>query len=113
LSPLEAVIARGSIVYLNLTIANEGYLAETFNVTIYANSTIIRTENIMMLGRSEDNIPFLWNTTDFAIGSYNISAYAWPIPGEIDTTDNLYVDGIVQIVQSETGGMGSNRHYLT
>jgi hypothetical protein len=69
LSPLEAVIARGSIVYLNLTIANEGYLAETFNVTIYANSTIIRTENITMLGRSEDNIPFLWNTTDFAIGS--------------------------------------------
>jgi uncharacterized repeat protein (TIGR01451 family) len=98
LTPLETAIARGSILYLNLTIANEGYLAETFNVTIYANSTIIRTENITMSGRSENSLLFLWNTTDFAIGNYNISAYACPVPGETNTTDNLYVDGIVQIV---------------
>ena len=39
-----------------------------------------------------------WNTTNFSIGNYNISAYAWPVPGETNTTDNLYVDGIVQIV---------------
>lgn len=98
LTPLETVIARGSILYLNLTIANEGYLAETFNVTIYANSTIIRTENITMPGRSDHSLLLLWNTTDFSIGNYNISAYASPIPGETNTTDNLYVDGIVQIV---------------
>jgi uncharacterized repeat protein (TIGR01451 family) len=98
LTPLETAIARGSILYLNLTIANEGYLAEAFNVTIYANSTIIRTENITMSGKSENSLLFLWNTTDFAIGNYNISAYAWPISGETNTTDNLYVDGFVQIV---------------
>jgi hypothetical protein len=79
-------------------VVNEGYLAETFNLTIYANSTIIRTQNITMPGRSEDTILLVWNTTDFAIGNYNISAYAWPVPGETNTTDNLYVDGIVQIV---------------
>jgi hypothetical protein len=98
LTPLKTAIARGSILYLNLTIANEGCLAETFNVTIYANSTIIRTENIAMSGRSENSLLFLWNTTNFAIGNYNISAYAWPVPGETNTTDNLYVDGIVQVV---------------
>jgi len=95
LTPLETVIARGSILYLNLTIANEGYLAETFNVTIYANSTIIRTENITMSGRSENSLLFLWNTTDFAIGNYNISAYAWPVPGETHIADNAYTAGIV------------------
>ena len=98
LTPLDTVIAKGSILYLNLTVANEGYLAETFNVTIYANSTIIRTESITMPGRSENSILFLWNTTNFTIGNYNISAYAWPVPGETNTTDNLYVYGIVQIV---------------
>jgi len=33
------------------------------------------------------------------LGNYTISAYAWPLPGEIDTVDNLYVDGTIYIRQ--------------
>jgi uncharacterized repeat protein (TIGR01451 family) len=95
LSPLKTAIARGSILYLNLTIANEGCLAEAFNVTIYANSTIIRTENITMPGRSVNSLILTWNTAGVPYGNYTISAYTTPVPGETNTTDNTYTDGWV------------------
>ena len=98
LIPLETSAKIGSILYLNATVANEGYFAETVNITLYANSTIVGTWNITLTGRSENTVIFIWNTTNSLTGNYTISAYAEPVPGETNTTDNLYVDGIVQIV---------------
>ncbi len=93
LAPFETTVLRSSILYLNLTLANEGHFSETFNVTVYVNSTIIGTQNVTMPGRSEQPVLFMWNTTDFSVGSYNISAYAWPVLGDNDTLDNA-VTGI-------------------
>jgi len=100
LTPLETSAERGSILCLNATVANEGHFAEAVNVTLYANSTIVGTRNITLTGRSENTVIFIWNTTNSLTGNYTISAYAEPVPGETNTTDNLYVDGIVQIVPS-------------
>jgi uncharacterized repeat protein (TIGR01451 family) len=100
LTPLETSAKRGSILHLNATLANEGYFAEAVNITLYANSTIIGTQNVTLTGRSESTVIFMWNTTNSLTGNYTISAYAEPVPGETNTTDNLYVDGIVQIVPS-------------
>ncbi|MFX1265762.1 MAG: CARDB domain-containing protein, partial [Promethearchaeota archaeon] len=38
-----------------------------------------------------------WNTTSAAEGNYTLSAYAWPVPGEVDTTDNTFINGEVRI----------------
>lgn len=40
------------------------------------------------------------------------SAYAKPVPGEIDTADNTFIDGTVQIVQLSSGGGGSRNPYM-
>jgi len=40
-------------------------------------------------------ITFEWDTTSFAAGDYTISAGADVLPGEIDTADNVYTDGVV------------------
>jgi uncharacterized repeat protein (TIGR01451 family) len=96
-TPLETATERGAILYLNLTVINEGYLAETFNLTVYANSTIIRTQNITISGKSEDTILFVWNTTNFAIGNYNMTAFAWPVPGETDISDNTFTGSWVAV----------------
>lgn len=40
------------------------------------------------------------------------SAYAKPVPGEIDTADNTFIDGTVQIVQLSSGGGGSRIPYM-
>jgi uncharacterized repeat protein (TIGR01451 family) len=98
LTPFETSAKRGSILYLNATVANEGYFAETVNITLYANSTIIGSQNITLTGRSENNMLFVWNTTNFLIGNYTISAYAEPVSGETYTADNSFVDSWVTIV---------------
>ncbi|RLI39315.1 hypothetical protein DRO69_14425, partial [Candidatus Bathyarchaeota archaeon] len=42
-------------------------------------------------------ITIIWNTTGFAKGNYTISAYATPVPGETDTADNTFTNGIVYV----------------
>jgi len=42
-------------------------------------------------------LTFLWNTTGVPSRSYIVWAEASVIPGEIDTADNRYIDGVVRI----------------
>jgi len=42
-------------------------------------------------------ITFRWNTTGVVKGNYTISAHAWPVPGETDTTDNTLTDGTIYV----------------
>jgi hypothetical protein len=60
--------------------------------------TEIGTQTATLESGTPATTTFTWNTTGFAKGNYTISAYAWPVTGETDTDDNLYVDGNVQIV---------------
>jgi hypothetical protein len=42
-------------------------------------------------------ITFTWNTSGFAYGNYTISAVADTVPGETDTADNTFVDGLIKV----------------
>jgi len=95
-TPSKTVVGQSYPTFINATITNEGRYTETFNVTIYANTTIIATlTNITLESRNSTALIFTWNTSGFAKGNYATSAYIWPIPGETDTTDNTFVDGHV------------------
>jgi parallel beta-helix repeat protein len=87
---------------------NRGEYAETFNVTLYANATHITSTVIPLEIESTATITFSWNTTDLAKGNYTVWAYAEPVPGETDTTDNNVTDGwtIVAMVGDITGTGG-------
>lgn len=97
-APSEIVIDKGLAIFMNVTVANEGYLAETFNLTIYANTSLIHTQNVTLIGRSNDTVIFLWNTTDFAVGNYTITVHVSQLPGEIDTDDNTLTFFPAQVV---------------
>jgi len=86
--PSNILVEKGNLLFLNATIENQGVNTETFNVTIYANTTIIQTRNITLTSGNYTTIIFAWNTTDFSIGNYTIRAHAWPVYGETDTFDN-------------------------
>jgi outer membrane protein assembly factor BamB len=43
------------------------------------------------------NVTFRWKTTGVVYGNYTISAYAWSVPGEIDTADNTFIDGTIYV----------------
>ena len=93
-TPSKTVIAQGYSQSINVTIQNQGFLPETFNVTAYANTTIIETKtNITLTSGDSTTVTFTWNTTGFAKGNYTITAEATQLPGETDTLDNTLEDG--------------------
>jgi hypothetical protein len=69
---------------------------------------IIGTQTVTLESGASTTLTFTWNTTGFAKGNYTIWAYAWPVPGETDTTDNTFTDGwvIVSMVGDITGPTG-------
>ncbi|MEM2702777.1 MAG: dockerin type I domain-containing protein, partial [Candidatus Bathyarchaeia archaeon] len=98
LTPLKTIVGQGYTMNINVTVANQGDFTETFNVTLYANTTEIVTKEIILESGGSATITFAWNTTGFAKGNYTIWAYAWPVPGETNTEDNTkYFDEIVKV----------------
>jgi hypothetical protein len=93
----KAVVCQGYSTNVVVTLANEGIFTETFNVTAYANATMIASQNVTLPAGNSTIVTFIWNTTGFAKGNYTISAYAWPVPGETDTADNNMTDGSIAI----------------
>jgi hypothetical protein len=93
------IIGQGYSLNVNVTAADQGMYTETFKVTVYANGTIIASQNITLSSGSAGTITFTWNTTGFAKGKYTIKAYAWPVPNEANVTNNSFVDGTVQVAK--------------
>jgi len=107
-TPSKTVVGQGFPLNINVTVANQGDKIETFNVTAYANTTVIQTESILLAGGSSTTILFTWNTTGFVKGNYIISAYAIPLLGEKNTTDNTYTDGTVLVtIAGDVNGDGT------
>jgi hypothetical protein len=105
---LKTAIGKGFLTPINVTLENHGLFPETFNVTIYANETIIETRPITLINGSSANITFMWNTTNFAYGDYTLKAYAWPVAGEANTADNAYTYGLVQVtIMGDVDGNGN------
>jgi serine protease AprX len=89
--------ATSGNIHIYVTVVNQGDNTETFGVTVSANTTQVAMQEVTMNRGANITITFTWNTTGFAKGNYTISAYAWPVPGETDTSDNTFTDGTVKI----------------
>ncbi|RLI43913.1 hypothetical protein DRO69_08575 [Candidatus Bathyarchaeota archaeon] len=96
-NPLKTIVGQSYTMHINVTVENQGDLTETFNLTLYANTTAINQTEITLTSGASTTITLIWNTTDFAKGNHTISAYAWPIQGETDTADNTYINGLVLV----------------
>jgi parallel beta-helix repeat protein len=104
----KAVIGQGLNGNITVYGANIGGYFETFDVTVYANATPINSTSLPLNSGSDVMITFTWNTSGFAKGNYTISAYALPVSGETNTTNNNCTDGwvIVAIAGDVTGQKG-------
>jgi subtilase family serine protease len=107
--PLKSIVCQSQRIRTNVTIENRGLFSETFNITFYADATLVQTLTVHNLpGGNSTIITFAWNTTGFAYGNYTLSAYAWPVPGETNIADNNFTGGwiIVALVGDITGPSG-------
>lgn len=104
-SPRKTIVGQGYGVIVDVNVTNRGSISETSNVTLYANTTVIQTQQLTLAAGNFTVLTFAWNTTGFAKSNYTISAYAWPVPNEIDTAENMYEDGQIQITMpGDTNG---------
>lgn len=95
--PNKTVAGQGYNLSINVTVENQGDTMENFNITAYANTTIIETREIALENGNSTAVTFTWNTTDIPIGNYTVSANATILPGETDTEDNTFIDGWVVV----------------
>jgi len=99
-TPSASVIVAGTTVNINVTAKNEGSMKETFNVTTFYNNNKIGTQTVTnLVPEATITLTFNWNTSTMALGNYAIKAEASTVPGEIDTADNIFIDGIIKIVK--------------
>ena len=89
MTPSKTIVGQGYNLNINVTAANQGDYEETFNVTVYANTTVIGTQTVNNLFNETSTVlALIWNTTGVAYGNYTISGYTEPVPGEADTANN-------------------------
>jgi parallel beta-helix repeat protein len=105
----KTIVGQGYSMFINVMVFNYGNDAENINVTIYANTTIIgENNNITIADRSSTILTVTWNTSGFAKGNYTLWAYAEPVQGETETTDNTFTDSVVYIgVSGDINGDGT------
>jgi len=91
----KTVVGEGFSFSVNLTVENQGNKIETFNISVYANTTLINSQAMSLTSGSSTVLTFEWNTAGFVKSNYTINAHLEPIPSEIDIGDNNCSDGVI------------------
>lgn len=107
IEPYRAILDNASSTSINVTCFNEGDITESFNVTLYANETIVQTRTMSLFNGTSTSITFNWNTTDFQLGNYTLKAVAGPVENETFLSNNELVDGSIKIsIKGDINGSG-------
>jgi len=102
--PFPNSLAAGEYVSINVTVENQGSFSETFDVAVYYNNTIIDSATVILGSGNSQIVQFTWDTSGVIPANYVIKAQADIVPGETDTVDNVYVDGVVEVTESAPRG---------
>lgn len=101
----KTVVGEGYNANVNATLVNVGDFTETFNVTAYANTTLIGKQEVTLGAGGNTTIAFNWDTTGLTKGNYTISGFADPVGLEFFTTDNTFKGGNMMItIQGDVNG---------
>ena len=93
-------VMPGTIVTINVTVANYGDFRESFNLTARYNETSIETQEIHNLApQKQKEITFSWNTTGVDMGYYKLKANASIVEGEVKVNNNEYADGYLTVAE--------------
>jgi hypothetical protein len=98
-SPARNWTYRGNLINVNVTAKNLGSVSESFNVTVYCDTNLTGTTLVVNLASgAELTLTFAWNTTLFApFHNYTVRGETSVVPSDINTTNNAYVDGTIEI----------------
>jgi len=90
-------VATGELVNVTVVVYNNGTVKESFNVTLYYDSTQIENQNVTDLASSANTtLLFVWNTTDVLAETYTIKAVASQVDGETNILNNTLTSPITE-----------------
>ncbi len=94
----------GQTVNISVVVRNEGTINVTFDVIIYANSTIIETRTVQDLQPNETrNLNFSWGTSSLTeTGRYVVRAEIGEVQGETDVADNINETMNIEVYSSSS-----------
>ena len=99
-SPFKAIMP-GTLVTIDVTVANYGDFNEAFNLTAYYDDTAIETQEIWNLASQTEQIfTFNWDATGVDLGQYTLKANASIVEGEVNVGNNEYIDSFVTVAES-------------
>lgn len=91
-------VREGQVIDIDVTVANEGTVFETFNIIAFYDENIIQSHyNVALNAGFETTLLFSWNTSGVP-GNHQISVEASIVPGENDTSDNTLIYGIAEVI---------------
>ncbi|MFQ6068406.1 MAG: CARDB domain-containing protein [Candidatus Bathyarchaeia archaeon] len=100
-------------IHINVTVENQGTGNETFDLAVYAGNLTIQTVRVVDLGQGlSGTLTFEWRVfpdvwimvfpppwpEEPMVENVTIWAEADVVAGEVDTSDNVYIDGTVTII---------------
>jgi hypothetical protein len=90
-SPYRISIPLGwSGINVYVTVNNKGVETETFNVSLYAGSNLIGTQETAVVSEGSETLTFAWNTSTLYYGNYTLLGSIPPIPFDTDTADKNF-----------------------
>jgi tetratricopeptide (TPR) repeat protein len=87
--PYRTITGHNSTTKIDVTISNLGGPTGRFNVTLYANETIIQTQETSVTSGYSKTLTFEWNTT-IPLGNYTLKAEASQVENETILTNNEF-----------------------
>jgi hypothetical protein len=89
----KTIVGQGYVMHINTTVKNQDSITLAFNVTVYANTTTIGSQNVTLDSEESTTLTFTWNTTSFDYSNYTVKAIA----GTDECTYDTLEDGTVLV----------------
>ena len=98
---VQGTATLGSIVSINATVGNYGFMSEDFELQAYANTSLVAELSRLRLAPSAVDVGRLtWNTTGFSPGLYTVLVVVPPFQGELNLLDNSRDAGKILLTQA-------------
>jgi hypothetical protein len=96
----KTVVSQGYTASANVTVINNSTCAQTLNVAVFANTTSIKTQTVILESNILTTINLILNTSDLAKGNYSITVSVGIVPDEMNIEDNMFVAGWILVTSS-------------
>ena len=97
-------VQLGGSVNITVTSKNEGSVTESFNVSLFLNSSLFDTKTVVDLSSNgQKDVIFVWDTSAAIPAVYLVKAEASAVSGETNVTDNVLTGNLVSIRSKPEG----------